>query len=47
MSKFNWEIVAALVVLFSAMWNPRVSVAVSVVALVLLAIFERKKTKIN
>jgi hypothetical protein len=32
-------IAAALLVLFSAMWDPRISVAVSVVALVALGIY--------
>jgi hypothetical protein len=32
-------IVAALLVLFSAMWDPRISVAVSVVALVALGVY--------
>ena len=32
-------IVAAILVIFSAMWDPRVSVAVSVVALVGLGIY--------
>jgi hypothetical protein len=32
--------VAALIVLFSAMWEPRISVAVSVVALVGLGIYQ-------
>jgi hypothetical protein len=32
-------IVAALIVLFSAMWNPRISVVVSVVALVALGVY--------
>ena len=34
------EIVAAMVVLFSAMWDPRVSVAVAAVALVALGIYK-------
>jgi hypothetical protein len=33
-------ILAALLVLFSAMWDPRVSIAVSVVALVGLGIYK-------
>jgi hypothetical protein len=32
-------IVAALVVLFSAMWDPRISVTVSVVALAALGVY--------
>jgi hypothetical protein len=32
-------IIAALIVLFSAMWDPRISVAVSVVALVALGVY--------
>jgi hypothetical protein len=32
-------IVAALLVLFSAMWDPRISVAVSVVALVAFGVY--------
>jgi hypothetical protein len=32
-------IIAALIVLFSAMWNPIVSVGVSIVALVAFAIY--------
>jgi hypothetical protein len=32
-------IVAALVVLFSAMWDPRISVVVAVVALVALGVY--------
>ena len=32
-------IVAALVVLFSAMWDPRISVAVSVVALAAFGVY--------
>lgn len=32
-------IIAALLVLFSAMWDPRISVAVSVVALATLGIY--------
>ena len=32
-------IVAAILVLFSAMWDPRISVAISVVALVALGIY--------
>jgi len=33
-------IIAALLVLFSAMWDPRVSVAVSIVALLGLGIYK-------
>lgn len=32
-------IVAALIVLFSAMWDPRISVAVSVVALAAFSVY--------
>ncbi len=32
-------IVAALLVLFSAMWDPRISVAISVVALVAFGVY--------
>jgi hypothetical protein len=32
-------IIAALIVLFSAMWDPRISVAVSVVALAALGVY--------
>jgi hypothetical protein len=34
------EILAALLVLFSAMWDPRISVAVAIVALVALALYK-------
>jgi EamA domain-containing membrane protein RarD len=33
-------IIAALIVLFSAMWDPRVSVAVSLVALVVYGVYK-------
>jgi hypothetical protein len=33
-------IVAALLVLFNAMWDPRISVAVAIVALVALALYK-------
>ena len=33
-------VLAALLVLFSAMWDPRVSVAVSVVALLALGVYQ-------
>lgn len=33
-------VIAALIVLFSAMWDPRVSVAVSVVALVAFSVYK-------
>ena len=33
-------IIAALLVLFSAMWDPRISVAVSIVALAALGIYK-------
>ena len=33
-------IIAALLVLFSAMWDPRISVAVSVVALAALGVYK-------
>lgn len=33
-------IIAALIVLFSAMWDPRVSVAVSIVALLAFGIYK-------
>jgi hypothetical protein len=33
-------IIAALIVLFSAMWDPRVSVAVSVVALAAYSVYK-------
>ncbi|MBL8061839.1 MAG: hypothetical protein JNK32_02385 [Anaerolineales bacterium] len=36
----TFAIVAALVVLFSAMWNPLVSVAVSLVTLVAFSIYK-------
>jgi hypothetical protein len=36
----TFEIVAALIVLFSAMWNPIVSVVVSIVALLGFGIFK-------
>ena len=36
----TFAIIAALIVLFSAMWNPLVSVAVSVIALVGFGIFK-------
>jgi hypothetical protein len=36
-------IVAALVVLFSAMWDPRISVAVSVVAIAGLGVYKLVK----
>ena len=36
----TFAIVAALIVLFSAMWNPLVSVAVSVVALVGFGVYK-------
>ncbi len=32
-------ILAALLVLFSAMWDPRISVAISVIALVALGVY--------
>ena len=35
-----FAIIAALIVLFSAMWDPRVSVAVSIIALLGLGIFK-------
>ncbi len=39
-------ILAALLVLFSAMWDPRVSVVISVVALAALGVYQfaRKRT---
>jgi hypothetical protein len=40
-------ILAALLVLFSAMWDPRVSIAVSLVALVALAIYKFKQKPNN
>jgi hypothetical protein len=33
-------VLAALLVLFSAMWDPRISVAISIVALVALGIYK-------
>ena len=33
-------IVAALIVMFSAMWDPRVSVAVSIITLLVFGIFK-------
>ena len=33
-------ILAALLVLFSAMWDPRISVAISVIALVALGVYQ-------
>ncbi len=33
-------IIAALIVLFSTMWDPRISVAVSIIALVALGIYQ-------
>jgi 4-hydroxybenzoate polyprenyltransferase len=36
----TFAIIAALIVLFSAMWNPWVSVGVSVGALILLGIYK-------
>lgn len=33
-------VIAALIVLFSAIWDPRVSVAVSVVALVAFSVYK-------
>ena len=33
-------VVAALIVLFSAMWDPRISVAVSIIALLVFGIFK-------
>lgn len=38
-------ILAALLVLFSAMWDPRISVAISVVALLGLGIYELVQNK--
>ena len=32
-------IIAALLVLFSAMWNPRISVAIAVIALAALGVY--------
>ena len=40
-------IVAAIIVLFSAMWDPRISVAISVVALVALGIYRFAQKKKN
>lgn len=39
-TKGTFAIVTALMVLFSAMWNPMVSVAVSIVALLGLGIYK-------
>jgi hypothetical protein len=36
----TFAIIAALIVLFSAMWNPLISVAVSIVALLGFGIFK-------
>ena len=36
----TFAIIAALIVLFSAMWDPRVSVGVSIIALLGLGIFK-------
>ena len=33
-------IIAALIVLFSAMWDPRISVAVSIIALMVIGIYK-------
>ena len=39
-TKATVAIVAAMLVLFSAMWDPRISVGVSIVALVAFAAFK-------
>lgn len=39
----TFAIIAALIVLFSAMWDPWISVGVSIVALIAFAIFEFTK----
>ena len=39
----TWAVVAALVVLFSSMWDPQVSVVVAVGALLLFALNEFRK----
>lgn len=39
------EIIAAMVVLFSAMWDPRVSAAVAVTTLIVLGIYKYKQDK--
>lgn len=36
----TFAIIAALIVLFSAMWDPRVSVVVSMIALAALAVYK-------
>ncbi|MDD5253840.1 MAG: hypothetical protein PHG05_01910 [Candidatus Nanoarchaeia archaeon] len=41
--KGTFTVIAALIVLYSAMWNPWVSVGVSIVALTTLAIWEFNK----
>lgn len=41
------EIVAALIVLFSSLWDPRVSVIVSVAALVIFGVIELLKNQSN
>ena len=33
-------IIAALIVLFSAMWDPRISVAVSIIALIVIGVYK-------
>ena len=40
-------ILAALLVLFSAMWDPRVSIAVSLAALVALGVYKFKQKPNN
>ena len=41
------EIVAALIVLFSSLWDPRVSVIVSVAALIIFGVIELLKNQSN
>jgi hypothetical protein len=40
-------IIAALIVLFSAMWDPRISASVSIVALVAFGIYKFAQNKIR
>lgn len=39
-------VIAALIVLFSAMWEPRVSVVVSIVALVALGVYKLRNKEV-
>ena len=39
-------VIAALIVLFSAMWDPRISVVVSIAALVIFGVYKLSKKSV-